>query len=173
MNEVISLKIEQRIFIIRGHKVMLDADLAELYGVETKSLNRAVRRNLDRFPKEFMFELTELEWKNLKCQFGASSLEHGGRRKLPLAFSEQGVAMLSSVLNSPRAIQVNIAIIKTFVRLREMIVSNKILAAKLSELEGKIENQGKDIKMLFIAIHELMVPPPSVSKRKIGFHTSI
>jgi hypothetical protein len=161
-------RIEKQIFLIRGHRVMLDSDLAKLYKVETKALNRAVKRNLDRFPQDFMFQLNSEELENLKSQIGTSSW--GGRRYVPFVFTEQGVAMLSGVLKSKRAVQVNIAIMRTFVRLREMIVSNKVLAAKLSELENKIENQGTDIKTLFAAIHQLMNPPPEPPKRRIGFH---
>ena len=160
--------VEHSILLLRGHKVMLDADLAKLYGVETKMLNRAVKRNLDRFPKDFMFQLSEKEVENLRFHFGTSNW--GGRRYSPYVFTEQGVAMLSSVLNSKRAAQANIAIMRTFVRLREMIVSNKVLATKLAQLESKIENQGSDIKTLFAAIHQLMEPPPTPPGRKIGFH---
>lgn len=157
--------------MIRGHRVMLDSDLAKLYRVTTGNLNLAVRRNWKRFPEEFMFQLTKDEAKSLLLQF-AIAKGQGGRRSVPHAFTEHGVAMLSSVLNSERAIEVNIAIIKTFVRLREMIVSNKVLAAKLAELESKIEYQGKDIKTLFAAIYQLMEPPPEKSKKRIGFQAS-
>jgi phage regulator Rha-like protein len=116
--------IEKKILLIRGEKVMLDADLAELYAVETKMLVRAVKRNIDRFPEDFMFQLAEEEFQNLRFQFGTSS-QWGGRRYLPYVFTEQGVAMLSSVLNSERAVQVNIAIMRTFVKLRELLSTNK------------------------------------------------
>ena len=145
---------------------MLDFDLAEMYGVPTKVLNQAVKRNQDRFPEEFMFQLTKEEALAVRSQI-VTLKEHF--RYLPYVFTEHGVAMLSSVLNSKQAIQVNIAIIKTFVRLREMIVSNKLLAAKLAQLEAKIENQGGDIKTLFAAIHQLMTPPPPPPKKRIGF----
>ncbi len=147
---------------------MLDSDLAQLYGVETKTLNRAVKRNLKRFPDDFMLQLTKEEVSNLKYHFGTS--RWGGRRYAPYVFTEQGVAMLSSVLNSERAIEVNIAVMRTFVKLRELIVSNKVLATKLNQLEGKIENQSKDIQALFAAIHQLMEPPPASPKRKMGLH---
>jgi hypothetical protein len=166
MKSILPIQIERRIFLIRGQRVMLDADLAQLYGVETKQLNRAVRRNMERFPQEFMFQLMRDEWKILKCQIGASSLAHGGKHKLPLVFSEHGVAMLSSVLNSPRAIQVNIAIIKTFVRLRDMLAGNAALARKLEDLERKYDQQ---FKVVFDAIRELMTPPDP-PRRRIGFH---
>lgn len=157
-------RIEQKIFRIREHNVMLDADLAALYEVETGALNRAVQRNLDRFPEDFMLQLTAVEFANLRCQFGASS-SWGGRRYSPYAFTEQGVAMLSSVLNSPRAVQVNIQIMRTFVNLRRILASNADLARKLAALEKKYDSQ---FKAVFDAIRQLMAPqqPP---KRKIGF----
>ena len=158
--------IASRIFLIRNHKVMLDSDLAELYGVTTSALNQAVRRNIDRFPSDFMFQMTDSEFSNLKSQFVTSSW--GGRRKLPLAFTEQGVAMLSSVLHSERAVQVNIAIMRAFVQLREMRSSHKELAHKLEELERKVGIHDQTIVQLIEAIRELMEPP--VEKRKqIGF----
>jgi len=178
MNDLELAKIERRIFLIRGQKVMLSHDLAQLYGVETKALNRAVKRNADRFPDDFMFPLSKEEWKNLKCQIGTSSSSGegsqnvtpgwGGSRLPPFAFSEQGVAMLSSVLRSSRAVQVNIAIMRTFVRLREMLLSNADLARKLADLENKYDAQ---FKVVFDAIRELMLPPES-PRRKIGFHPS-
>ena len=145
---------------------MLDKDLAELYGVETGALNRAVKRNIDRFPFDFMFQLTQKEYKSLRCQIGISS--RGGRRYLPMVFTEQGVAMLSSVLNSERAIDVNIAIMRAFVKLREILASHKDLARKFEQMEKKYDTQ---FKVVFDAIRQLMTPPPETSKRKIGFHT--
>ena len=155
--------IEQKILLIRGQKVMLDRDLAVLYGVATRDLNKAVNRNLTRFPNDFMVQLTRIEFENLKFHFGTSSW--GGTRKLPKAFTEQGIAMLSSVLNSERAVQVNIAIMRAFVKLREIIVSNKDLARKLNELEKKYDTQ---FRIVFDAIRELM-KPPEPKHRKIGF----
>ena len=160
--------IEKKIYLIRGHKVMLDSDLAELYGVETKGLVRAVKRNIDRFPPDFMFQLTKEEFDNLRFHFGTSS-QWGGRRYLPYAFTEQGVAMLSSVLRSKRAIQVNIAIMRVFVRLRQILSTHKELAYKLTELERKIERDDEEIKAIFDAIKQLMTPPEKPRKR-IGFH---
>src|SRR5438105_4240243 len=125
-------RIEHAILLIRGQKVMIDRDLAALYGVETKNLNKAVRRNLDRFPSDFMFQLTAEETKNLKFQIGTSSSGYGGRRYLPYVFTEQGVAMLSSVLRSRQAVQVNVAIMRAFVRLRETLALHKDLARKLA-----------------------------------------
>src|SRR5437867_9033050 len=134
--------IERRILLIRGHKVMLDNDLAQLYGVETFNLNKAVKRNLGRFPADFMFQLTKPEFKRLTFQTGISkSRGRGGRRTPPYAFTEQGVAMLSSVLNSKRAVQVNIVIIRAFVRLREILATHKDLARKLEEIEKKYDRQ--------------------------------
>jgi hypothetical protein len=157
-----------KIIFLRGEKVLLDRDLAELYGVETKQLKRAVRRNIKRFPEDFMFELSKEEWENLRCHFGTSSW--GGIRYAPMAFTEQGVAMLSSVLNSARAIEVNIAIMRAFVQLRKMIASNDELARKLRELEHRLEKHDKDIGLIFEAIRELMTPPEKPPK-KIGFKT--
>ena len=166
MNDLELAKIEQRIFLVRGQKVMLDADLAELYRVPTKSLNLAVKRNADRFPEDFMFQLTDDDVAGLRFHFETSKRGRGGRRYAPYAFTEQGVAMLSSVLRSPRAVQVNIAIMRTFVRLREMLLSNAELARKLAALENKYDAQ---FKVVFDAIRELMLPP-APPKRQIGFH---
>ncbi|MCC7365374.1 MAG: ORF6N domain-containing protein [Dehalococcoidia bacterium] len=157
--------------VVRGQRVMLDRDLAALYGVETRSLNRAVRRNLDRFPGDFMFQLTADEVEDLRSQIGISS-GHGGRRYLPFVFTEQGVAMLSSVLSSPRAIQVNIEIMRAFVRLRAMAASHAALARKLDELENRYDRQFASV---FDAIRKLMTPPPVAAprrKRRIGFETT-
>ena len=157
-------RIEGAILLIRGKKVMLDADLAELYGVETGALNRAVLRNRDRFPEDFMFRLSRKEFMNLRCQFGISSC-WGGRRYPPLAFTEFGVAMLSSVLRSPRAVQVNIDIMRTFVRLRELLSSPAELARSLKELE---ERYDKQFLLVFQAIRQIMAPHYP-RRRKIGF----
>jgi hypothetical protein len=160
-------RIERSILLIRGHKVMLDSDLAELYGVTTKRLNEQVRRNLSRFPEDFMFQLTELETHLLRSQFATSKEGRGGRRYLPYAFTEQGVAMLSSVLNSERAIKVNIEIMRAFVRLRQILASNKELAKRLDELEKKYDAQ---FKIVFDAIRKLMTPPEAQTpKKRIGF----
>jgi hypothetical protein len=156
-------RITQTILLLRGHKVILDRDLAAMYGVSTRDLNKAVSRNLDRFPDDFLLQLTRSEFDDLKFQFGTSSW--GGTRKLPRAFTEQGVAMLSSVLRSKRAIQVNIAIMRAFVRLREMISTNKALARRLNELEKKYDAQ---FRVVFDAIRELMAMPEPKSRR-IGF----
>lgn len=155
--------IEKRILLIRDQKVMLDADLAELYGVETRVLIQALKRNLDRFPDDFMFQLTDEEFGLLRSQSVIS--RWGGRRYAPYVFTEQGVAMLSSVLNSDRAIKVNIEIIRTFVKLREIAVSHKKLAAKLNELEAKYDEQ---FKVVFDALN-VLIDPPETQKRRIGF----
>ena len=157
-------QIERVILIVRGHKVILDRDLSVLYSVSTGNLNKAVTRNIDRFPDDFMIQLTKEEFKNLKFHFGTSSW--GGTRKLPRAFTEQGVAMLSSVLQSQRAIQVNIEIMRAFVRLRQMLASNAELARKLDALlEKKYDAQ---FKVVFDAIRQLM-EPPKTKRRRIGF----
>jgi hypothetical protein len=159
-------RIERRILLIRGQKVMLDADLAELYEVETKELNRAVQRNASRFPVDFMFQLSKQEYENLRFHFVTSS-SWGGRRYPPYAFTEQGVAMLSSVLRSPRAVQVNIAIMRAFVKLREMLASHRQLAHRLEEMESQYDAQ---FRAVFDAIRELMEPPQK-PRRRIGFRT--
>ena len=159
--------IEKKIYLIRGHKVMLSTDLAKLYGVEVRVLVQAVKRNIERFPEDFMFQLSQEEYENLKSQIVTSSWG-GARRARPYAFTEQGVAMLSSVLRSERAIQVNIAIMRAFVRLREILSTHKELAYKLAELERKIEKHDEEIKAIFEAIRQLMMAPKK-PKRKIGF----
>ena len=172
-------RVESALLVVRGHKVMLDADLAALYGVETKILNRAVKRNIERFPEDFMFQLTAEEARALRYHSGTStaaedeasgsqfgtSIGRGGRRYLPYVFTEHGVAMLSSVLRSPRAVQVNIEIMRAFVRLRQLLQSNAALARKLAALENKMDGQ---FRVVFHAIRGLVVPP-SQPKRRIGF----
>ena len=160
--------IEQNIFLIHGHKVMLSTHLAELYKVEVRGLVQAVKRNIGRFPKDFMFQLSDREFKNLKSQIVTSSWG-GVRRANPYAFTEQGVAMLSSVLRSKRAIQVNIAIMRTFVKLRQFLSAHKELTHELSQLEIKIEKHDAEIHAIFEAIHQLMIVPER-PKRGIGFH---
>ncbi len=171
-------RIERLIYLIRGQKVMLDSDLAEIYGVTTKRLNEQVGRNADRFPPDFAFLLTRQEVANLKSQIATSSLgrrktsvdtpQHGGRRKLPYVFTEHGAIMLASVLNSPVAVQASVRVVRAFVRLREMLASNRDLAQKLVELERKFEGHDKSIRNLFEAIRQLLTPPEP-KRRKIGF----
>ena len=153
--------------LIRGQKVMLDRDLADLYGVETRILVQAVKRNAERFPSDFMFKLKQEEFDSLRSQFVISK-GRGGRRYLPYAFTEQGIAMLSSVLRSKRTVQVNIAIMRVFVRLREMLATHKELARKLAELEQHLEGHDQQIQTIFEAIRQLMSPTER-SKTKIGF----
>ncbi len=155
--------IEGKILLIRSKKVMFDKDLAKLYGVTTGNLNKAVSRNLDRFPKDFMFQLTKNELKDLIFHFGTSSW--GGTRKPPRVFTEQGVAMLSSVLKSKNAIQVNIQIMRAFTKLREMILSHKDLQRKIKDMEKKYDKQ---FKVIFEAINQ-MLNPPEKPKGKIGY----
>ncbi len=162
--------IENKILLLRGKKVMLDRDIAMLYGISTGNLNKAVKRNIERFPDDFMLQLTKDEEKSLRFHFG--SLKRGQHAKyLPYAFTELGVAMFSSVLHSKKAILVNIAIMRFFVRLKEIISAHKELAYKLNELERKIEKHDEDIKSIFEAIRQLMSPTPAEPKRRIGFHT--
>jgi len=172
MAEKISLiplqRMESAILLIRGHKVLLDSDLAALYGVETRVLVQAVKRNIDRFPSDFMFRPSKEEFATLKSQSVISNVKtgRGGRRSAPYAFTEQGVAMLSSVLRSGRAIQVNVQVMRAFVRLRQMIASHADLARKLEALEKKYDTQ---FKVVFEAIRQLMAPPKE-KERPIGFH---
>jgi hypothetical protein len=160
-------RITRAILLIRGQKVMLDADLARLYGVETKALNRAVKRNIERFPSDFMFQLTREEAGRLRRQTGTLKTGRGEHRKYrPHAFTEQGVAMLSSVLRSERAVRVNVEIMRAFVQLRQLLSSHADLARKLEALEAKYDAQ---FKVVFDAIRELMEPPEPPGKRRIGF----
>ncbi len=166
-NHIVPVEIiENKILLIRGQKVILDKDLAQLYDVETFNLNKAVKRNIDRFPQDFMFQLTKEEFDNLKFQFGISSW--GGTRKLPYAFTEQGIAMLSSVLHSKRAVHVNILIMRTFVKLREIVSTHKELAQKLKDLELKLETHDEQISSIMEAINQLLTPPQE-PKKKMGF----
>lgn len=156
--------VEQRIFIIRGQRVMLSSHLAELYGVEGRILIQAVKRNIERFPEDFMFQLTAGEYNALRSQFVIS--KRGGIRYKPYAFTEQGIAMLSSVLNSKRAIQVNIEIIRTFTKLRRLLSSNEELKRKIEAMERKYDSQ---FKIIFEAIKQLLEPLPVKSKGQLGF----
>src|SRR5262245_29377627 len=164
-------RIERAILTIRGHNVILDSEMAAMYDVPTRILNQAVRRNLTRFPPDFMFQLTAKETASLRSQIVISNAGRGGRRYRPLAFTEQGVAMLSSVLNSDRAVEVNIAIMRAFVRLREILSTHKDLAAKLEKMEKKLGEHDQHFQVVFEAIRQLMSPPPGATKkRRIGFH---
>ncbi len=192
MSKTLSVEvIATRILFIRGQKVMLDRDLAKLYGVSVKRLNEQVKRNIKRFPCDFMFLLTRQEFSNLKSQFATSSEQitagqeatnlkyqfgtssWGGNRKLPYVFTEQGVAMLSSVLNSERAIQVNIMIMRAFVKLKEFLLTHKDLAEKIASLEKKYATHDEKIQLIFEAIKKLLEPTPEITlpqKPPIGFH---
>lgn len=161
-------RITQSIVILRGYKVLLDSDLAALYGVETGVLIQAVKRNRERFPEDFMLQLGADEWAALRSQIVISNAGRGGRRYAPYAFTEQGVAMLSSVLKSKRAIAVNIEIMRAFVRMRELMASNKSLAQQLQKLERKVASHDVAISDVLRTIRELMKPPPRKS-RPIGF----
>jgi hypothetical protein len=165
-------KILDRIYVIRGKKVMLDEDLAQMYNVETRRLNEQLKRNSRRFPKDFMFTLTSKEYEILKSQ-NATSRRWGGRRKLPNAFTEQGVAMLSSILNSEVAIEVNIRIIRVFTRLREYALTHKDILLKLAKLEKEVKESGRDIENIFIVLKELIEKDEQPKQtRRIGFRRS-
>jgi phage regulator Rha-like protein len=166
MSDIIPVeRIERKIYFIRRQKVMIDRDLAELYGVETRVLNQSVRRNIKRFPEDFMFHLSKEETDIWKSQIVITNKERMGLRRRPYAFTQEGIAMLSGVLNSERAIQVNIEIMRTFVKLRKMLASNAGLARKLKDLEKKYDER---FAVVFEAIQALM-DPPEKKKRKIGF----
>lgn len=170
MRQVVAQEvIENRIFVIRGFKVMLDRDLAELYQVKTKYLNRQVKRNIERFPEEFMFQLTAEEKNELVPNWHRfKSLKYSSA--MPYAFTEHGVVMLASVLNSKRAVAISIHIVKTFIKLREFLSYHKEIGQKLKELEHKLSKHDTDILTIFEAIRQLMAPPPEPPKRRIGFH---
>lgn len=172
-NQVIPVQfIERRIYLIRGHKVMLDSDLADLYQVATRVLNQAVRRNLERFPVDFMFQLSDEEMENWRSQIVTSNpAAKMGLRRPPFAFTEHGVAMLSSVLRSRRAVQLNILIIRAFVRLREYLANHEDLARKLETVERTQEEHGEHLRQIYAYIDRLMEPTPEPRKRRIGFAT--
>jgi hypothetical protein len=155
-----------KILLIRGKKVMTDRDLAELYGVPTKRLNEQVKRNIDRFPGDFMFQLTDEEFENLRSQFATSSW--GGRRIAPYAFTEHGVLMLSSVLNSEKAISVNIQIMRIYSKMRELLMTNQEILLKLEQLERKVDGHDEDIQVIFAYLKQLL-DPPQEPRPRIGF----
>jgi hypothetical protein len=164
MADIPAQQIEQLILMVRGVRVMMDSDLAILYGTSTKRLNEQVKRNLGRFPTDFMFRLTEGEYENLKSQFATSSFGHGGRRKLPLVFTEHGAIMLASVLSSSVAVSASIQVVRAFINLRQLLSSTIELAGKLDNLEKKYDRQ---FKVVFDAIRQLMIPPDP-PRRRIG-----
>ena len=170
MNRKRSLaKIESGIHFVRGQRVMLDSDLATVYGVTTSRLNEQLRRNIRRFPKDFAFQLNSSEFRDLMSQIATSSL-HGGRRKLPWVFTEHGALMLASVLQSEVAVAASVRVVRAFVRLREMIAANADLAHRFKELEGRMDKNDEAIAQLFAAIRRLLAPPASKERREIGFH---
>jgi hypothetical protein len=160
--------VESSILEIRGHKVMLDSSLSQLYGVQTRRLNERVKRNKDRFPDDFMFQLSQEEFDALMSQIATSKLGRGGRRKRPFVFTEHGAIMLASILNSERAIEASIYVVRAFVRMRELIGTQKVVAEKLTELERRVGGHDEDIKGIVTAIRQLMTPPLT-KKKQIGF----
>lgn len=164
-------RVVSRIYLVRGQKAMLDADLAKLYGVTTKRLNEQVKRNIDRFPSDFMFQMNAREYGSLRSQIATTKKQpgRGGRRYLPYVFTEHGAIMAASVLDSERAVQISIYVVRAFVQLREMLSSNKELARTLNELERKLATHDRAISELFEAIRQLMTPPEPKKKRPIGF----
>jgi phage regulator Rha-like protein len=167
-SSTLAVPVESRILILRHQRVILDSDLAELYGVSVKRLNEQVRRNRERFPPDFMFRLAAKEDQILRSQIATSSQKHGGRRYPPYAFTEHGAIMAATVLNSKRAIEMSVFVVRAFVRMREMLVKNRQLAAKINELDRRLETHDTAIQDLIDAIKELMAPEET-SKRKIGF----
>lgn len=162
-------RIEQAIMLIRGERVILDADLATLYGVPTKRLNEQVRRNMERFPSDFMFQLTTKEYESLRSQFATSNTGRGGRRYMPYVFTEHGTIMAANVLNSPQAVSVSVYVVRAFVKIRQMLSAHKALANKLDELERKFKKHDKTIVALIEAVRQLMEPPPEPKKKPIGY----
>lgn len=154
---------QAKIYLVRGERVMIDRDIAELYGVETKRLNEQVKRNLDRFPGDFMFRLTKDEFENWRSQFATSNADRMGVRRPPRAFTEQGVAMLSSVLRSPAAVEVNVQIMRAFVKVRRLLASN-------DEIRKRLDDHDEKINLIFHAINKLTPPPETPVKKRIGFH---
>jgi len=166
--QVAAARIEQHIYIVRGQRVILDADLAELYAIPTKQLNRAVLRNRERFPDDFMFQLDDEEFENLRCQFGTSS-QWGGRRYPPYAFTEHGAIMAANVVRSKEAVQMSLYVVRVFIKLREMMASNQKLAAQFAELERQVEKHDKALVSVVQAIKQLLEPPKPKKKRSMGF----
>jgi ORF6N domain len=170
-NEAVALdQIQSRIFVLRGHRVLLDMDLAAFYGVPTKSLNRALKRNANRFPDDFCFQLTIEEVTNLRYQIGTSSLSHGGHRYRPFAFTEHGALMAANVLNSPHAVQMSLVVVRAFFALRRMILDHKALSSKLAELDARIGVHDEQLVEIVEAIRYLTSPEGPEHGRKIGFN---
>jgi ORF6N domain len=165
---VLARRAATKIFVLRGQRVILDADLAELYGVEVRHLNQQVKRNAKRFPIQFRFQLSRKEFTSLRSQFVISNTGRGGRRYLPYVFTEHGAIMAATVLNSARAIETSIFVVLAFVRMREVLTANRQIAIKLAEIERRLKGHDTDVENIFEAIRELMQPPPA-SRRRIGF----
>ncbi len=166
-NDLTTETVVSRIYIVRNHRVMLDSDLAELYGVPTRVFNQAVKRNKERFPADFMFQLTDGEYDSLRSQIVISN-QRGGRRYLPYAFTEHGAIMAATILNSQRAIEMSVFVVRAFVQLRDLLSSHKQLSSRLDDLERKLASHDRDITMIINAIRNL-ITPPSQKKRQIGF----
>src|ERR1043166_6492072 len=164
------VSIESAIYVIRGQRVMLDSNLASIYGVSTRQLNQQLKRNQDRFPEDFAFQLRPEEFRTLMSQIVTSNKGRGGRRKLPWVFTEHGAIMLASVLNSDIAVQASVRVVRAFVRLREMVAANAHLAGKLKELERRLDSHDEAIADLFATLKRLLEPPEPPKKREIGFH---
>ena len=167
-NMVVLKPVEPRILVLRGSLVILDSELAELYGVQVKRLNEQVRRNAERFPQDFMFQLSPNEHENLRSQFATSSSSHGGRRHRPYAFTEHGAIMAATILSTKRAIEMSVFVVRAFVRLRDMVATNGKVAGKLAELERRLKGHDAAIQAIINAIDELMAPQPR-KRRQIGF----
>ena len=167
---VLARKVDSKILVLRDQRVIMDVDLAALYGVPVKRLNEQIKRNSKRFPSDFLFRLSPVEYGNLRSQIVTSSLGHGGRRYLPHAFTEHGAIMAATVLNSKRAIEMSIFVVRAFVRMREALAANQQIVAKLSEIERRLEGHDFEIQELVDAIRELMAPLPA-NNRRIGFET--
>jgi phage regulator Rha-like protein len=165
---VIAKPVESKILVLRGQKVILDADLAELYGVTVKRLNQQVNRNADRFPRDFVFQLSAKEYKSLRLQFATSNSRRGGRRYLPYAFTEHGAIMAATVLNSERAVEMSIFVVRAFTRMREALATNQKVLAKLSDIEGRLQTHDAEIEQIIDAIREMMTPP-APNRGRIGF----
>ena len=162
--------VEDTIRVIRGQRVMLDSDLARFFGVTTKAFNQTLQRNLERFPADFAFQLTRVEFTNLRSQIVTSCLSHGGRRSMPWAFTEHGVIMSASLLNSPIAVEASVRIVRTFVRMRELIVASLELSRRLDQVEQRMDKTDKHLSALFAAIRQLLDAPSAPAEREMGFH---
>ena len=171
-NMVVLKPVEPRILVLRGSRVILDSELAELYGVQVKRLNEQVRRNAERFPQDFMFQLSPNEHENLRSQFATSSSSHGGRRHRPYAFTEHGAIMAATILSAKRAIEMSVFVVRAFVRLRDMVATNGKVAGKLAELERRLKGHDAAIQAIINAIDELMAPQPR-KRRQIGFRVPV